>query len=142
LGTTPPTSKYYDYDFKNAEAYDLLEDLFYETTYSAYNHLDNLNSQAGLPTFSVPTPYFSTRESFFEKGGLVNELQQDPFCSYLQGSKGTPRVGLDSFLRRGFYSNTCLFDEGFQPLPLAPTTDFGFINLTGSLFALDESYET
>jgi hypothetical protein len=34
---------YYDYDFRNAQAIRLFEDVIWESTYSSYNHQDYLN---------------------------------------------------------------------------------------------------
>jgi hypothetical protein len=38
----PMFVNYYDYDFRNAQALRLFEDVVWESTYSSYNHQDYL----------------------------------------------------------------------------------------------------
>lgn len=52
----PTFSLYADYDFRNEQAITLLEDLFWESSYSSYNFYDYMNTFNSMEDSITQTP--------------------------------------------------------------------------------------
>ena len=125
----PPFSGYYDYDFRNIQAYELLEDLFWETTCPSYSHNDYLEILDNRSRVSDLSLHDTLRLPLFTK---VNVNVDQP-------SRTLPR--LTSKSKSLSYSNSLFFDELSQTSALTSTPNYGVLTLTNNLFNLEESYE-
>ena len=128
----PSFTGYYDYDFRNIQAYELLEDLFWETTNAAYNHTDYLTI-ADSANKSQVTPLVTTiRKPFFASFNTNLEANTNPL---------TAPTLKDLSLTGNYYTNSIYFDDLTSPSNLILTNDFSYTPLSTNLFSNDESYE-
>lgn len=127
-----PFTNYYDYDFRNLQAYELLEDLFWEAHHSAYTHLEYLNLS---DTFSkAPTlgGRDGVREPFFTLTNIdVTPVKEVSTESASEGSIG----GL------GFQSVGVVFDDYVTTFGQLSTDQASTLQLSANLFNLEDSYE-
>ena len=82
----PLPELFYDYDFRNMQAYELFEDLFWETSCSTYTHQDYQNIEKNFKHFLLVDQHQATREGLFLKvntGGqetpVLEQLNLTPF---------------------------------------------------------------
>ena len=125
----PTFSGYYDYDFRNIQAYELLEDLFWETTCPSYSHNDYLeisDSRSGAANLNLRE---TLRFPLFTKENVNVD----------QVSRALPRFS--SKLKPLSYANGLFFDELSQTSALTSTPNYEVLTLTNNLFNLEESYE-
>jgi hypothetical protein len=132
LNYFPVFTNYYDYEFRNIQAYELLEDLFWETTHSSYSHFDylNFNNNQGAKASvdlrtSMREPYFyleNTNTEFKKKS--LNEL---------------PKLG--GGIAPSYYANALVLDDFSTSAQLTNTDQAQFTVFANTLFNLDESYD-
>ena len=131
----PSFTGYYDYDFRNVQAYELLEDLFWETTNASYNHgdylsiADNVNKAQTISLLNkTRKPFFSNENTQIQATDKIDPLTQPTL-------KDLSLVG-------GYYTNSIYFDDLTTPSTLLLTNDYSYFPLTSNLFLNDEAYES
>jgi hypothetical protein len=124
----PMFSFYYDYDFRNWQALELLEDAFWESIYSIYTHDEYLNLAKDFADFE----YFDKFSNFYNKfnrdHNFKDKILTKPFF------KDTSSTG-------NFYVNSLYLDDFILPVNLVNTKNFSTLPLFSVLNEMDESYE-
>jgi hypothetical protein len=135
----PNFTVYYDYDFRNDQALELLEEAFWETSYSSYSHTDYLDISDSL---------FVSRTSDFDKNSLSGYYRLDREgnvrnlltpSSKLVDELNTPGFKDLSVIGR-YYSNQVQSDEFFVQSPLIPTKDYLLFTFGESDVLYEDSY--
>ncbi len=125
----PMFSFYYDYDFRNWQALELLEDSYWESVYSIYTHDEYLN----LSKESEEYQYFDKFSNLYNKlnknTNFKDKILNKPFF------KDTTSTG-------NTYSNTFYLDDFLSPLNLIKTKDFSIFPVFSIFNEMDESYES
>ena len=122
----PIFTNYYDYDFKNASALEMLEESFWESMYSSYNHLDYLNSLD-----LVNKSNYSS----------IKYLKAKYDNAYLNKNKNINHLLLkDLSVFGSFYANNIQMDDFISPANLIATRDFNLFPTISNLNLIDESY--
>lgn len=125
----PTFTFYYDYDFRNWQALELLEDSFWESIYSIYTHDEYLNLVNDYSDFE----YFDKFSTFYNKLNRSVEhkdkILNQPFF------KDTLSLG-------NFYSSPLYLDDFVSPLNLINTKNFFIFPLFSVFNDMDESYES
>ena len=125
----PMFSFYYDYDFRNWQALELLEDSFWESIYSIYTHDEYLNLAKDFSDFE----YFDKYSNFYNKlnrnFNYKDKILTKPFF------KDTNSTG-------NFYVNSLYLDDFISPINLINTKNFSILPLFSILNEMDESYES
>lgn len=122
---------YSDYDFRNDQAIDMLEELFWETGYSAYNFYDymmlNKENSSGTPT----TPKDLSLEKEFQLNNLDNDCATLPLTG--KPMKDTSLIG-------SYYSNSVQMEDHLANPGLLPTQKFALMPLYSELSEIDDSF--
>lgn len=127
----PPFTNYDEYDFRNAQALEMLEDLFWEVSYSSYNHLEYLTINDNLLKSYDP---FALRYRFERHYYLANLEASVPKRMFMDAAlKDLSLVG-------SYYSNNIQLDDFFTPAHLTSTKDFSIIPLISNSTLIDDSY--
>lgn len=125
----PTFTFYYDYDFRNWQALELLEDSFWESIYSIYTHDEYLNLINDFSDFE----YFNKFSSFYNKLNRVNDYKEKilnkPFFK-------------DTISTGNFYSSSLYLDDYVSPLNLISTKNFFIFPLFSVFNEMEESYES
>ena len=125
----PMFSFYYDYDFRNWQALELLEDSFWESIYSIYTHDEYLSLSKDFNDFE----YFDKFSSFYNKFNRVNDYKDKmltkPFF------KDTLSIG-------NFYPSPVYLDDFVSPANLINTKNFFIFPLFSIFNEIEESYES
>lgn len=132
----PFFSFYYDYDFRNWQAFELLEDAFWESSFSVYLHdeyssiFSHVNSLNNLDKDLI---------SFFSTNFLVKDediLSLDNTSSVLKVSKENEFI-FDSLKSPYVYQEDGIFNPSLLTLK-----DFSFFSLYSSYLNAEDSYES
>lgn len=127
----PLFTNYYDYDFRNAQALELLEESFWETSYSSYNHLDYLNINEAFKKTPYVEPHITRLDSYYYDENTEDlETTEDLMTPAIQ----------DISLMGQFYANAIQSDESFSQASLISTKDFSNFPLIGGGTGIDDSY--
>jgi heme/copper-type cytochrome/quinol oxidase subunit 2 len=135
----PIFTNYVEYDFRNAQAMEMLEESFWESSYSSYNHYDYLNISDSVLKLGDPTldPLLSDLGYWDTNRGLI--IQKGPKIpgrSLLKpATKDLSSVG-------NFYSNNIQMDDYISPASLINTKDFSLFPLIETVSSIDDSYLT
>lgn len=127
----PVFTNYYDYDFRNLQAYELLEDLFWETQYSAYTQLEYLTLADAAAGKVAPDVRTALREPYFLQTNL------NPTGVEMKDEV----VGSDRPEALGAYAGGVNFDDYITALPTLSTDQISTFQLSANLFNLEDSYE-
>ena len=129
----PLFTNYYDYDFRNAQAIELLEDAFWESSYSSYNFYDYIN----LTQNYLKTENDSINNSRFIGNFLTGNTNfftgNNPL--FLPIHKETSLVGQ-------FYMNSLESDDFTTPADLTLLKNFNIFSVIDSLTSTDESFNS
>ena len=129
----PFFTNYADYDFRNAQSIEMLEELFWESSYSSYNHNDYLN----ISDTYLKDQAISRKTKLNEVDFFANNLH------YKYDTKAlTTPLNKDLSLVGNFYSNTIAFDDFISPASLLATRDFALFPLYNNAIMFDDSYST
>jgi hypothetical protein len=124
----PTFTEYSEYDFRNWQSLELLEDAFWESTYSSYTHEDYVNT---LQTMSDYT-FFKKQEEVF------NTLNRSR--TFKQGTLNKPFIKDASALAN--VSSLPIFSEDAVPNTyLTALKNFKSFTFEPEVEALDDSYE-
>ena len=129
----PMFNNYYDYDFRNLQAYELLEDLIWENNYSAYSHYDYLNIKLNEKKSQTLDLRTSMREPYFYQNNLDLKLKTKPLLN--------PTLK-DLSLTGQYYTNSINSDDLLSPSNLLLESDFNIFPLLSTNITLDDSYES
>lgn len=131
LSYLPLFTNYYDYDFRNAQALELLEDAFWDTSYSSYDHNDYLNISDEFNKKSLISPRKTLHDTSFYTENTTAGLSSKAVFS---------PVNKDLSLTGNFYANNIQFDDYVTPSNLVSTRDFFIFPLISSITTLDDTY--
>ena len=124
----PMFSFYYDYDFRNWQSLELLEDSYWESIYSIYTHDEYLNISKNFYEHEYNNKFNTYYNQFNKKIHFKdNKCNTSFFKNTLIGD---------------FYSNTLYLDDFVNPVNLISTKNFSLFPLLSSLNNLDDSYES
>ena len=127
----PTFTGYYDYDFRNAGAIEMLEEMFWETSYSSYNHLDYLNiSDNALKSQDQTLNQFTLDRRYWIKNLNLKRPNYALTRSVLRDLSTTGR----------FYANNIQLDDYITPANLVNTRDFSLFPIINDATMIDDSY--
>lgn len=125
----PMFNFYYDYDFRNWQSLELLEDSFWESIYSIYTHDEYLNLAKDFYEYE----FFDKFNNFYNKLNkninFKDKILNKPFF------KDTSSTG-------NFYINSLYLDDFINPTNLINTKNFYIFPLFSAINNLDDSYES
>jgi len=125
----PMFTFYYDYDFRNWQALEMLEDSFWESIYSIYTHDEYLNLNKDYYDYEYFDKFSNLYNKFNRSNFNKNKLSFKPFF------KDTSSTG-------DVYVASLYLDDFVSPVNLLKTKDF-FIFPTFNLFNdMEDSYES
>lgn len=125
----PMFSFYYDYDFRNWQALELLEDAYWESIYSIYTHDEYLSLAKD----------FYDHEYFDKFSSLYNEINRD---LKIKDKILTEPFFKNTLIADEIYSTPIYLDDFINPTNLIVTKDFSSFPLFSSLNNLEDSYES
>jgi len=126
-------TNYSDYDFRNDQAIDMLEELFWETSYSSYNFYDYMT----LNKEQSSNQTISAKELGLEKQFRVSNTGVDIAAKPL-----TTKALKDTSLTGNFYGNSIQLEEyPFNPNQIA-TQNFALYPLHNDFVDIDETFTT
>ena len=127
----PFFTNYADYDFRNAQSIEMLEELFWESSYSSYNHNDYLTISDNVNKNQTISKKIKSHEIDFFSNNLNHNFDVKPLSNLLH--KDLSLVG-------NFYANTITFDDYISPASLLSTRDFSLFPLYSNATSFDDSY--
>jgi len=125
----PMFNFYYDYDFRNWQALEMLEDSYWESNYSIYNHDEYLTLSKDYYDYD----YFNKFSNFYNKLERNDHARNKILFS--QFFKDTNSSG-DS------YVSSLYLDDFVSPANLLKSKDFFIFHIFNALNDIDESYES
>jgi heme/copper-type cytochrome/quinol oxidase subunit 2 len=125
----PMFSFYYDYDFRNWQALELLEDAFWESIYSIYTHDEYLTLAKDFSDFEYFDKFSNFYNKFNRNFNYKDKILTKPFF------KDTNSAG-------NFYVSSLYLDDFISPINLINTKNFSTFPLFSILNEMDESYES
>jgi hypothetical protein len=111
----------------------MLEDLFWESSYSSYNHNDYLTIADNFNKTQNPNAMLQRRTSYYFNTNLNYNIKQNPLLTSLTK---------DVSLTGNFYSSNVQFDDLISPANLINTRDFMLFPVINAVNTLDESYSS
>lgn len=127
----PMFSFYYDYDFRNWQSLELLEDSFWESIYSIYTHDEYLTLAKDFYEYEYFDKFAKYYNNFDRNYEFKNEILTRPFF------KDTSVANYGDY-----YTNSLYLDDFVSPANLISTKDFFIFPLFSSFNVLDDSYES
>jgi len=127
----PPFIKYSDYDFRNDQAAELLEELFWETNYSTYNFSDYMAISKESNKGQSVEPEQFVLEKKFPKLNLDVELQASVFSA----SPLKDQTGLGAFYSSGVQMENYLSNPATLSL-----NDFVLLPAFGDIEDFEDSF--
>jgi len=125
----PMFSFYYDYDFRNWQSLELLEDAYWESIYSIYTHDEYLNLAKDFYEYESADKINSIYSNFNKNYKFKNKILTKPLF------KDVNSVGKT-------YSNSFYLDDYITPTNLLISKNFYFLPLFSGINNLDDSYES
>lgn len=127
----PLFTNYAEYDFRNEQSLELLEESFWESSYSSYSHLDYLDMADSFKKSKYVTPKHIRYDLYFYPENIEEDLTTLPMT--------TPIIK-DLSLVGEFYANNVEFDDFISPSNLLTTDKFSLFPLTENATLIDDSY--
>lgn len=125
---------YYDYDFRNWQSLELLEDSFWENFYSVYFLEEYLNLNKNFINNEyinkIDKNFFVFNKNIHFKNDLLNQ-------SFLNLKKTD-----NENLKKNFYFYSFFNDESLSPVNLLKTKDFYYFPTFTDYFTMEENYES
>lgn len=125
----PMFSFYYDYDFRNWQALELLEDSYWESIYSIYTYDEYLNIAKDFYEFEFSDKFNQFYNKMNRNFNFKDKILNKPFF------KDTNSTG-------NFYLNSVYLDDFLNPVELLNTKNFSIFPLFNSINQLDDTYES
>lgn len=129
----PLFTNYYDYDFRNAQAVELLEDAFWESSYSSYNFYDYINLTQNYLKIENDLINNSRFNNNFLTGNT--NFSDDDKPLFLPIHKELSLVGQ-------FYMSSLESDDFTTPAGLTLLKNFSIFSVIDSLIITDESFNS
>ena len=126
----PLFSTYADYDFRNDQALDMLEELYWESNYSGYNFYDYMTLSKNMSNSQAATP----KEIRLDKEFYASVLGLEPTSPYLSASSTKDL----SLLGEAYASGVQMEDAVMSPADIS-TRNFAPLTLYADLNEIDES---
>jgi len=128
----PNFTPYYDYDFRNAQAIRLFEDIVWESAFSGYNFQEYLN---------VYTKYRELYDARSYKWGFINDLFLKVDRGYDKGLRFSTNAKVKDLASIGpFYSNSIQSEDYFIPTYFLNKADLSELAFINDCLLMDESY--
>ena len=127
----PLFTNYAEYDFRNEQSLELLEESFWESSYSSYNHFDYLDMADSFKKSRYVSPKHIRYDLYFYPENTEEELTSLPM---------TAPITKDLSLVGEFYANNVEFDDFISPSNLLNTDKFSLFPLTEGASMIDDSY--
>lgn len=129
----PMFHTYADYDFRNDQAIDMLEELVWENSYSGYNFYDYMALSKDVSAGSPSTPKDLTLEKEFHASNMDVDLNSSPL---------TNKPLKDLTLTGSYYSSSVqLEDYAVDPASIS-TQKFALFPLHAELSEIDDSFNS
>lgn len=125
----PMFTFYYDYDFRNWQSLELLEDSFWESVYSIYTHDEYLNIRKDFYDYNYFDKFVDIYNSFDREMEFKDKILYEPFFK-------------DNNVLNQNYPNTLYIDDFISPANLLATKDFFIFPLYSLSNLIDETYES
>ena len=124
-------SAYSDYDFRNDQAVDMLEELFWENSYSSFNFFDYVTTGKDIAV---------GQQNSLKDIGLGNHFYSSVLGSEI-GSKNvfTPTIK-DISVTGEFYSNSIQLDDYTQAPSLVTPSNLALLPIYSELGDIEESF--
>lgn len=129
----PIFTNYSDYDFRNDQAFDLLEDLFWETSFSSYNFSDYVVLSNSINKSSLPTGKDFTLEKYFHKSTLGYDVNNNLSVS---------SIIKDSSAQKTVYGNSIQMEEYAHAPSHLFLNNYSHLSLYSELADLDDSFSS
>ena len=126
----PLFSTYSDYDFRNDQALDMLEELYWESNYSGYNFYDYMTLSKNVSNAQASTP----KEVRLDKEFYTSVLGLEPTSPYLSASYTKDL----SLLGEAYASGVQMEDAITSPADIS-TRNFAPLTLYADLNEIDDS---
>lgn len=123
---------YYDYDFRNWQSFELLEDSYWESVYSIYTYDEYLSLVKDFSNYD----YFGKEEKFFNIFNKLLKKNSNGATLFLKP------INKSGFVYGDFYSNSFYLDDSLNNVKNLPTKDFFIYPLIYSFINNEESYES
>ena len=127
----PYFSTYSDYDFRNDQAIDMLEELFWESNISGYNFYDYMTINKDVKKNQLTSPKDFGLEKPFYQTVLGNELQVRPLT--VTAVKDISIVG-------NFYANSIQLEDSLNSPSTLSSNNFALLPTTAEMNDVDESF--
>lgn len=127
----PLFSVYADYDFRNDQAIEMLEELYWETSFSGYGFYDYMTINKGASNAQLISPKDLTLEKQFHANNLELDVQVFPLTDKI--SKEAASVG-------SFYGNSIQMEDSILNPASLSTANFALFPLYTELSELDDSF--
>jgi hypothetical protein len=127
LSYLPHVNNYYDYDFRNLQSYEILEDIFWEGSLSFYNYSDYLTIASNFSNVKEDDAYTTVRKPQF----FIPNLDIQPKDSTVYSTATKLNLNPNAILVDNFTS---------QP-SLTNNLNFNLYSLVNTPFSFDEFYE-
>lgn len=124
----PMFNFYYDYDFRNWQALELMEDSFWESICSIYTYDEYVSLAKDFYDFEYFDKFTNFYNQFNKNNVYKNKILHEPFFKNTAHSS--------------FYGNSVYLDDYAVPSNLIATKDFHSLPLFSASSQLDESYES
>ncbi len=125
----PMFNFYYDYDFRNWQALELLEDCYWESIYSIYTHDEYLNLVKDFYDYEYADKFNNFYNSTNKNLNFKDKILNKPLF------KDTNSIG-------NFYSNPFYLDDFVSPSTLLNSKNFFMFPLFNGIANLDDTYES
>jgi len=125
----PTFTEYSEYDFRNWQSLELLEDSFWESTYSSYTHEDYVNTLQTISDYS----FFKKQEEIFNTTNRAHSFKQNTLSKpFLKDTSVLSNINSLPIFSEDAVPNTNLTSlKNFKSFGFEPTVD-----------AIDDSYES
>lgn len=127
----PVFSTYADYDFRNDQAIDMLEELFWESSYSGYNFYDYMTLSKNMGADQL----VSAKDFDLEKQFHSSNMGNDPSRAYLSG-----QITKDLSLLGEAYSSSVQMEDSIASPSELLTRNFALLSTYAELNELDDSF--
>jgi len=127
----PLFTNYAEYDFRNEQSLELLEESFWESSYSSYSHFDYLDMADSFKKSRYVTPKHIRYDLYFYPENTEEDLTTLPM---------TAPITKDLSLVGEFYANSVEFDDFISPSNLLNTDKFSLFPLSENSLMIDDSY--
>lgn len=125
----PMFNFYYDYDFRNWQALELLEDAYWESIYSIYTHDEYLSLSKDFEDYQYYDKFANFYNTLNKDLNFKNKALSKPFFK-------------DTLSTGDFYTNSLYIDDFVSPANLINTKNFSIFPFFSIFNEIEDSYES